>query len=224
MHLGCLKCLSGACAMQSRHSELSSTARSEPAQKMYSCCLLSSPQHVPAAMPRNTESTWVQAYCMYPTARKTPWQSRTRQHRQRRRLQRICAKQQHVEDPYAVLGIPYGSSQEEARSAYLEQIKRLHPDVNPLADTTQQAVMLNAAYADIQQVCSHTSFPCICHMYTAVTCMHEHRPERLGILTPSRKQESRLHKALTMSCVIEPLIHQLAPVWAAAKAMLAMSL
>lgn len=36
-----------------------------------------------------------------------------------------------ADDPYEVLGVPRGSSDEDIRRAYLKLVKQLHPDVNP---------------------------------------------------------------------------------------------
>lgn len=50
------------------------------------------------------------------------------------------------EDPYRILQVEKGSSRTEIRSAYIKQIKELHPDINQEEDTTAAAARLNAAY------------------------------------------------------------------------------
>jgi hypothetical protein len=51
-----------------------------------------------------------------------------------------------------VLGCARSASRAAIRTAYLERMKLLHPDVNPSEDTTQQAVAINAAYLQLMQV------------------------------------------------------------------------
>lgn len=53
-------------------------------------------------------------------------------------------------DPYKVLEIAPGSSLEDIKASYYSKIKLLHPDVNE-NDTTEDAVLLNVAYATILQ-------------------------------------------------------------------------
>lgn len=53
-------------------------------------------------------------------------------------------------DPYKVLQVAPGSSLVDIKAAYYQKIKLLHPDVNE-NDTTEQAVVLNAAYATLLQ-------------------------------------------------------------------------
>ena len=57
-----------------------------------------------------------------------------------------------TEAAHALLGIPPGSTKAEIRAAYIEQMKELHPDVNPLQDTTGPAADLNAAYSYLLEV------------------------------------------------------------------------
>lgn len=45
-----------------------------------------------------------------------------------------------------MLQVDRSSSRAEVRAAYIEQIKLLHPDLNPDQDTTEAAAALNAAY------------------------------------------------------------------------------
>ena len=53
-------------------------------------------------------------------------------------------------NPYEVLGVPEGASQEEIRRAYLKLVKKYHPDQyrnNPLADLAEEKLKeINEAY------------------------------------------------------------------------------
>lgn len=51
-----------------------------------------------------------------------------------------------------VLGCRRDASRAELRAAYYERMKLLHPDMNMDADTTVDAVILNAAYLEVTQV------------------------------------------------------------------------
>lgn len=70
-------------------------------------------------------------------------------------VRRCCCRAQaqrtsvSTEAAHALLGIPPGSTKAEIRAAYIEQIKELHPDVNPVQDTTGPAADLNAAYSHL---------------------------------------------------------------------------
>ena len=56
-------------------------------------------------------------------------------------------QQQAQPDPYRLLQVDRGSSRRAIRTAYIERIKLLHPDVaGDDQDTTLQAAALNAAY------------------------------------------------------------------------------
>lgn len=69
------------------------------------------------------------------------------QQRQQRPRQRRCfAVRAEAAAPHETLGVPQGSSRRAIRTAYIEQMKRLHPDVSGEADTTAEAAALNAAY------------------------------------------------------------------------------
>ena len=54
-------------------------------------------------------------------------------------------------DPYAVLGVPHGASDEEVGRAYKKLARKYHPDLNP-GDKTAEAKMkeINAAYHAIK--------------------------------------------------------------------------
>jgi DnaJ domain len=53
-------------------------------------------------------------------------------------------------DPYKVLQVTRDSSLAEIKAAYYQKIKLLHPDLNE-NDTTEEAVVLNIAYAALLQ-------------------------------------------------------------------------
>ncbi|EIE23375.1 hypothetical protein COCSUDRAFT_62912 [Coccomyxa subellipsoidea C-169] len=54
-------------------------------------------------------------------------------------------------EAYRLLGADQGCSRAELRAAYMIRIRQLHPDVNPLRDTTEEATALNEAYALLQE-------------------------------------------------------------------------
>ncbi len=55
-----------------------------------------------------------------------------------------------MKDPYEVLGVPQGASEEEIKKAYRELVRKYHPDNyanNPLADLAQEKMKeINEAY------------------------------------------------------------------------------
>lgn len=55
-----------------------------------------------------------------------------------------------MKDPYEVLGVPHGASEEEIKKAYKELVRKYHPDKyadNPLADLAQEKMKeINEAY------------------------------------------------------------------------------
>ena len=54
-------------------------------------------------------------------------------------------------DPYSVLGLSPGASQEEVKRAYRQLAKKYHPDLNPGdADAARKMQQINAAYEQIQ--------------------------------------------------------------------------
>eukprot|EP01026_Neomeris_dumetosa_P010765 TRINITY_DN13996_c0_g1_i2.p2 TRINITY_DN13996_c0_g1~~TRINITY_DN13996_c0_g1_i2.p2 ORF type:complete len:212 (-),score=23.91 TRINITY_DN13996_c0_g1_i2:102-737(-) len=65
----------------------------------------------------------------------------------RRKL--IITNDTQSKDPYKLLQIERGSTKFEIRQAYVTQMKRLHPDVNPDTDTTQLAISINKAYKEL---------------------------------------------------------------------------
>jgi DnaJ-domain-containing protein 1 len=53
-------------------------------------------------------------------------------------------------DPYTILGVSPDASKEEVEAAYRSKAKKHHPDVTH-AETDEQMMMINAAYAAIKQ-------------------------------------------------------------------------
>ena len=55
-----------------------------------------------------------------------------------------------MKDPYEVLGVPHGASQEQIKKAYRDLARKYHPDNytdNPLADLAQEKMKeINEAY------------------------------------------------------------------------------
>ena len=58
-----------------------------------------------------------------------------------------------MKDPYEVLGVPHGASEEEVKRAYRELARKYHPDNytnNPLADLAEEKMKeINEAYEAI---------------------------------------------------------------------------
>lgn len=71
--------------------------------------------------------------------------------RGRRRCVAAAGKQPPL-DPHKILQVPRGASRAEIRAAYYSRIRALHPDVNPLRDTTAATVELNLAWGLLNQV------------------------------------------------------------------------
>ena len=61
-----------------------------------------------------------------------------------------------MKDPYSILGVPYGASDEEVKNAYRNLARRYHPDnyddSNPLKELAKEKMQeINAAYDEIQR-------------------------------------------------------------------------
>ena len=61
-----------------------------------------------------------------------------------------------MKDPYSILGVPYGASDEEVKTAYRNLARRYHPDnyddSNPLKELAKEKMQeINAAYDEIQR-------------------------------------------------------------------------
>ena len=60
-----------------------------------------------------------------------------------------------MRDPYEVLGVPQGASEEEIKAAYRELVKKYHPDKyqnNPLADLAEEKLReVNEAYEYLEK-------------------------------------------------------------------------
>lgn len=56
-----------------------------------------------------------------------------------------------ITNPYKVLGVPYGASEEECTKAYKKLAKKYHPDLNPNnAEAADKMAEINAAYDQIK--------------------------------------------------------------------------
>ncbi len=68
-----------------------------------------------------------------------------------------------MKDPYEVLGVPHGASEDEIKKAYRELVRKYHPDKyvdNPLADLAQEKMKeINEAYDTIMKGGSSTQMP-----------------------------------------------------------------
>lgn len=66
-----------------------------------------------------------------------------------------------MKDPYEVLGVPHGASEEEIKKAYRDLARKYHPDNyanNPLADLAQEKMKeINEAYDALTKGGSQTS-------------------------------------------------------------------
>lgn len=67
-----------------------------------------------------------------------------------------------MKDPYEVLGVPRGASEEEIKKAYRELVRKYHPDKytdNPLADLAQEKMKeINEAYDALTKAGSNSSY------------------------------------------------------------------
>ncbi|MBQ7344489.1 MAG: J domain-containing protein [Oscillospiraceae bacterium] len=56
-----------------------------------------------------------------------------------------------IDDPYVILGVPHGASDEEIKRAYRRLAKKYHPDLNPGdEEAAKQMQRVNAAYEQLQ--------------------------------------------------------------------------
>lgn len=63
-----------------------------------------------------------------------------------------------AKDPYEVLGVPHGASEEEIKAAYRRLAKRYHPDLNPGDPTAAQKMNeVNQAYEQIKNPAAYAS-------------------------------------------------------------------
>ena len=66
-----------------------------------------------------------------------------------------------MKDPYEVLGVPHGASDEQIKKAYRELARKYHPDNyadNPLADLAQEKMKeINEAYDTLTKGCGASS-------------------------------------------------------------------
>lgn len=63
-----------------------------------------------------------------------------------------------ISDPYKVLGVPPGASDEEIKKAYRSLAKKYHPDLNPGDKTAEQKMNeINAAYDQIKNPQQNTA-------------------------------------------------------------------
>jgi DnaJ-class molecular chaperone len=51
-----------------------------------------------------------------------------------------------ADDPYEILGVPHGASDDQIRKAYLKLVKELHPDVNPSKAAEERFKKVTAAH------------------------------------------------------------------------------
>src|SRR5690349_9885792 len=51
-----------------------------------------------------------------------------------------------ADDPYTVLGVPHGATDDQIRKAYLKLVKELHPDVNPAKSAEERFKKVTAAH------------------------------------------------------------------------------
>ncbi|HML44154.1 MAG TPA: DnaJ domain-containing protein, partial [Hyphomicrobium zavarzinii] len=51
-----------------------------------------------------------------------------------------------ADDPYEILGVPRGATDDQIRRAYLKLVKELHPDVNPSKTAEERFKKVTAAH------------------------------------------------------------------------------
>ena len=64
-----------------------------------------------------------------------------------------------TQDPYKILGVTPGTSEEEVTKAYRRLAKKYHPDLNPSPDAAKKMSEINAAYEQIKSGNVYTQGP-----------------------------------------------------------------
>ncbi|EFC45270.1 predicted protein [Naegleria gruberi] len=59
--------------------------------------------------------------------------------------------QNATKNPYEVLGVQFGASEDVVRKAYIKLSKKFHPDLNKTEDAKDKMAEINAAYSQIKQ-------------------------------------------------------------------------
>ena len=82
-----------------------------------------------------------------------------------------------AKDPYEVLGVAHGASEEEIKAAYRRLAKRYHPDLNPGDPTAAQKMNeVNQAYEQIKNPAAYASQQQ--NTYRTYTTYNTYRPQQ----------------------------------------------